>query len=224
MNYKFLFIILIFSLITSCVKDYPIEPKPLPPPPKGQPTTLPAKPYRTVFVSDSLKSYGEFKVGSYWIFRDSITSLADSVYVNSITSYFTTLNYTIDSNIVVEQIQINCHGDPIFSHVLCSYPKDIIVSTKFTSVDCSIFLLDTLATTYDIVKNKSLNSLPIFGNTFYNTRLISYAHSFYGHSTGIIWVFGDVYWKKNIGIIKYHNYPTSPLYHPYELIRYNVIQ
>ena len=163
MKYKFLFIILIFSLITSCVKDYPIEPKPLPPPPKGQPAPLPAKPYRTVFVSDSLKGYGQFKVGSYWIFRDSITSLTDSVYVNSITSYFITLDYTIDS-------------------------------------------------------------LPIFGNTFYNARHISYAHSFYGHSTGIIWIFGDVYWKKNIGIIKYHNYPTSPLYHPYELIRYNVIQ
>ena len=38
-------------------------------------------PKEVVYLSDSLKAYCDFQVGSYWVYQDSVSKELDSVYI-----------------------------------------------------------------------------------------------------------------------------------------------
>ncbi|MBK6521652.1 MAG: hypothetical protein IPG08_04605 [Sphingobacteriaceae bacterium] len=73
-----------------------------------------------VLVSSSLKDWGYFKKGSYWIYKDSIDNSIDSVYVTSITvSTSTTTAHNVE-NIIIR------FNNPEYDYALVSYPFDRI--------------------------------------------------------------------------------------------------
>ena len=58
-----------------------------------------------------MKAYWDFKPGTYWIYKDSVTGAIDSVYVTNRINYTGegTLNYNGDE-IIYEFLQINTHS------------------------------------------------------------------------------------------------------------------
>ncbi len=82
MKFCILFILSFLFAFTSCKKDEDTPPV-----------------VRTdVLVSSSLKDWGYFKKGSYWIYKDSIDNSLDSVYVTSITvSTSTTTAHNVEN-------------------------------------------------------------------------------------------------------------------------------
>lgn len=186
----------------------------------------PPKPYKTVYVSNELKEWGLFDVGSYWIYRDSITGVVDSLYVSSIEVTTPTLYYTGDSNVVSETISIKTNG--YVSFILSSYPYDhISMYYQYPSYG-SFFNLDSniIDSQYGVLMNYSKSSLTVLGNIYSNIRYTRVLYSFYAQSSGQYFRDYGNYWKKNVGRIKFRNYliPQSSQYYCKELLRYSVIQ
>lgn len=186
----------------------------------------PIKPFRTVYVSDSLKEWGLFNVGSYWIYRDSVTTATDSVYVSSIEVSNLSQYYTVDSNIVVETIKIKTNGYDYF--ILSSYPHDNISMYYQAGMYAPFFNLDStiIYPQEGMLNNYSTSNVNVFGNTFSNVRYTRVRYSFWVQSSGQYFREYGNYWKKNVGRIKWRDYmvPQNSAWYCKELIRYNVSQ
>jgi hypothetical protein len=181
---------------------------------------------RTDFpVSAAVKSWGYFKKGSYWIYKDSVDASIDSIYVTSVTVSTSTTNTHNVENITIR------FNDPEYDYALVSHPFDrlekrgiintIIFNTAYTST--------TSAYGSGINNNYDVDTLKnVAGNTYANLRCIFYSYQYSSTtSTSYIWEVDRSYWKKNVGRIKKCPFPSTPFtsnYHAYELLRYNVIQ
>ncbi len=193
----------------------------------------PTKPYRTVYVSNSLKGWGMFNVGSYWIYRDSLTAILDSVYVSSIDTTYTKQFYKSDSDIVIEKIHVKVKGSLLDYYNLKS--DDIIYYNPNPNFayDVPCFALDTSFYNANLPQfpqvNSTISSLTIFGNQYLGVRHFRTTNYFQMHSSGLFYISESHYWKKNIGIVKIRHYDLMGSswgdgYRCKELVRYNVIQ
>jgi hypothetical protein len=181
---------------------------------------------RTDFpVSAAIKSWGYFKKGSYWIYKDSVDNSFDSVYVTNITvSTSTTTAHNVE-NISIE------FNDAAYNYALVSYPFDrlekrgivntIIFNPAYTST--------TSAYGSGINDNYDIDTLKnVAGNTYSGLRCIYYSYQYSSNSSSsYIWEVDRSYWKKNVGRVKKCPFPATPFtvnYHANELVRYNVLQ
>jgi hypothetical protein len=181
---------------------------------------------RTDFpVSASIKSWGYFKKGSYWIYKDSIDNSFDSIYVTNVT-----VNTSTTTAHNVENISIE-FNDPAYNYALVSYPFDRL--EKRGIVNTIIFnpSYTSTTTTYGsgINNNYDVDTLKnVAGNTYAGLRCIYYSYQYSSNSSSnYIWEVDRSYWKKNLGRVKKCPFPSTPItsnYHAYELVRYNVLQ
>lgn len=212
----FLLIVLVFNF---CKKKDP-------PFPEKHTTSL--KPYRTVRASSDIKDLGYFKIGSYWIYRDSVSGVLDSVYVTGTDTSYYRVSYKSDSDIVVESMNVYFSSASFLYKIMSSsYPHDRISSVNYVGEGFTVYDSDTTKlVSYPgsgISKNANVSVLNVLGTNYYGSRYIVYQYSFIVHSGGIYWIAEELYWQKNIGIIKKFPFPSSTR-RPKELIRYNVIQ
>lgn len=193
----------------------------------------PPKPYKTVYVSNELKEWGLYNVGSYWIYRDSISGITDSVYVSLVDTTYDKSYYTKDSDIVYEVIHIKTKG---FSEDYYSINADnamYYVCNPNLTYPVPCFILDTTAnnTTFPQLPqvNITMPNLTVFGNQYSNVRHFRGTNYFQMHSSGNYYISESHFWKKNIGKIKFCHYPAMGIYwgdtyRCRELVRYNVTQ
>lgn len=184
--------------------------------------------YKFYPVNSDLKSYGFFKVGSYWIYRiDSASFLTDSVYVTSVTTSTYSTWKNEDSIVVWEKIVVYYGFSPNYSDrfysslTLSSYPNQCI----YTPDAFTIFELDSTNISPTLgggmIENTSVSNYVLNGLNFGNCRLLKYAYKYYKPSMPELWYYSDCYWKKNVGLVK--NAHTK-LYNICNLLRYSVIQ
>lgn len=193
----------------------------------------PPKPYKTVYVSNEIKEWGLFNVGSYWIYRDSISGIIDSIYVSSVDTTYDRSYYTKDSDIIYEviHIKVNDFSEDYYSISAGDEMYYVCNSNLIFPVPC--FILDTTVNNlvlYQIQQvNTTIPNLTIFGNQYTNVRFFRSTNYFQMHSSGNYYISESHFWKKNIGKIKFCHYPSmgtywSDTYRCRELIRYNVSQ
>jgi hypothetical protein len=166
-------------------------------------------------VTQSIKDWGYFKKGSYWIFKDSLTSAIDSVYVTAVSIG----TQTTTSNLV-DYITIS-FNDPNYDYTLCSWPFDRMERRgNWNSIVFNPTMTST-TTTYGagINSNYDVDSLIVAGVYMHSLRQLYYSYN------QTVWEVERAYWKKHVGRVKKCPFPgTASLYHAYELIRYNVTQ
>lgn len=222
MQMKLLFLVGVFALVLVNCKKKEQEQIPSPSPI-----------YRFYPVSNELKYYGLFKVGSYWIYRiDTASALTDSVYVKSVsTNTFITWKNE-DSIVVGEKITINFGYNPDFGNrfysafILSSYPYQTISAPNFANqIPFIIFELDSLniASTYGngMVENSSVSNYLLNGINYGNCRFLKYAWKYYRPSSPELWYLSSCYWKRNVGLVKN---ASMFVYNTCELLRYSVVQ
>ncbi|HQQ93974.1 MAG TPA: hypothetical protein PLQ93_05430 [Bacteroidia bacterium] len=227
----FLLIVPIVFLLLACKKKTP----------EAEVVQTPAATpvYKFYPVSQELKDYGYFKLGSYWIYRtDTASDLTDSVYVKSVSTgtYSTWKNN--DSIVVGEGIRIdfgfnnNSNPNGIFytRFELYSLPFQCLAAfpTALNNKGTGfvVFELDSMhiAATYGggMVENKSISNYVLDGVGFDNCRLVRYAWKYSSPSgPSVSWFLSKCYWKKNVGLVNDQSYYV---WERCELLRYSVIQ
>ena len=207
--------ILYFGAI-SCKKDS----KPTQDPPK--PTTVVPTKTKTVYVSNAIKEWGLFQIGSYWIVKDSVTSNIDSVYVTAVNTQ-TRSNWVGDTNFIEEQIVIDFSNYVLHTrHHLSSYPKDNIKVSQ-SAPYITIFQTDTSSVnSFGLVNFKYYPLCTIAGNNYTNLLREYHSHNVLQPSHSTILVYEESYWKKNVGILKLNQ--QGGALGIKEVIRYSVIQ
>lgn len=184
------------------------------------------KPTKNIPLSNAVKDWGLFQVGTYWIMQDSVTQTKDSIYVVSVeSSNSSPLYYSVDSNAIYQQIKISFNSNPVMSSF--TLRSDAIILSK-GSEDILVFIEDTTKKLYPIYNgapiNKSLSTYTISANVFTNIRFsyltvyhdVPHYHTFYYSYTG-------TYWKKNLGMIKFQ-YIAPDYRNVRELLRYHIVQ
>ncbi len=179
-------------------------------------------------VSNELKHWGLFKVGTYWIYRtDSVLSKFDSVYVTSVTSATKSVAYTDDTTAIVEEIVVWLNHGPgyYFSNYfkLTSYIRDEI-SESYRGVP--IFNLDTtqLSTQYasGIYANHTLSNYSHYGVNYGAVRNVEWLYTINAPSHPTAYYSGVNIWKRNVGMIKESH--MNNMGNPVSLIRSHVVQ
>lgn len=221
---RFLTVVVLLGLLFSFCKkkdSYSPEPQPTPAP------TTPPKPYRTVYVSNELKEWGLFNVGSYWIYRDSITGSTDSVYVSSIDTTYALNEYTADSNLLCESINVNFKSNlGFYKHSMYSlfYSSHDII---FGKNGPPIFKLDTTIIPVNGIKqNVDIPTINVLGNNYSNVRYLMF-YAYYSLHSSAYWIVEKSYFKKNVGLVKNIGSPCGcpgGTYKYLELVRYHVTQ
>lgn len=179
---------------------------------------------RTDFpVSAAIKSWGYFKKGSYWIYKDSLDNTLDSIYVTNVSVTTSTTNTHNVENFSIE------FNDPYYNYALVSYPFDRL--EKRAIINMVIFnpSYSSTTTTYGggINYNYDVDSLKnVAGNTYADLRYIYYSYQYSSTTnSSYIWEVDRSYWKKNVGRIKKCFMPGTPTsYRANELLRYSVQQ
>ncbi len=184
------------------------------------------KPNKYIPLSNAVKDWGLFQVGTYWIMQDSVTQAKDSIYVVSVVSGNSPpLYYSADSNAIYQQIKISFKWNPVMSSF--TLRSDEIILTK-GSGDILVFKEDTTKQLYPIYNgapiNKSLSTYTISDNVFTNVRFCYLAESHYAaHYHHYYYSYTGTYWKKNVGMIKFLH--IAPGYRSVrELLRYHIVQ
>lgn len=184
----------------------------------------PAPVTRTDFpVSAAIKSWGYFKKGSYWIYRDSLDASIDSIYVTKVTVATSTTNTHNVENITIQ------FNDPQYDYAIVSYPFDRL--ERRAAINMIIFnpAYSSTTTTYGggINSNYDVDTLKnVAGNTYADLRSIYYSYQYSSNTNTVsIWEVDRSYWKKGLGRVKKCVFPGTPAnYHANELLRYSVQQ
>jgi hypothetical protein len=171
-------------------------------------------------VSQELKEWGLFNVGSYWIYKDSLTGVSDSVYVVSVAN-ISRKHFTSDSIISEEVIKVNFGSTHGFSNYTLE-PFGIIRGQS----DVIVFRLDTVIQPYSPIKtNKTLSTVNLLGNNYNQVRYLDFFEYKTLQSSGYVLTEKN-YLKRNVGVIKRMarlTY-TGGFNQNLELLRYHIVQ
>lgn len=211
-----------------CKKDESPNPAPAPAPANPNP---PSKPTRYFPVKDELKAWCLFQPGSYWVYLvDTVLPAIDCVYVSSVSTSTILAPYKPDTLAVEERITLRFEHTYKYAHlysywVLTSHTQDRLYAPRN---DVSIFKLDsTLVSTVPgegFYLNQSVSNFQMNNVIYGNVRYIGYNYTIkYKYNMDVFPYLGFVYWKRNVGLIKYSNNFETFSY-PYSLLRYQVIQ
>lgn len=204
--------VLLVLVLSFCKKDVAVSPKAI----------------KNIYVSNTIKEWAFFGVGTYWIMRDSASTNIDSIYVTEVITGSKKFSYSNDTDVVAEEITIKIRCTfGFFEHILNSFNNDVKILTA-PSKSVTVFSFDTTNVTSvigdGINRNNVLSSYTVLSVPYSNVTRISYSYKLYGQSHGEYWITGKDYWKKNIGIIKKYNFQANPNASPYELLRYHIVQ
>ena len=180
----------------------------------------PPKKFGSCNVSMELKEWGLYSVGSYWIYKDSITGIFDSVYVESVISSRWRRN-TKDSIISEEQIKVNLGSTNGFSNYTLDSHGGIIGENN-----AMVFNLDTVIPLYSQIRdNFNISLLNVLGQNYSQVRYLYIFQQNSANSSAYI-ITEKNYMKKYVGIIKRlaNQNITGGFNQNLELVRYNVSQ
>lgn len=190
---------------------------------KKNETDPPAEPRTDFPVSASIKTWGYFKKGSYWIYKDSADASIDSIYVKNVTVVTSTTNAHNVENISIE------FNDPSYNYALVSYPFDRL--EKRAVINMIVFNPAYSSTTSayggGINNNYNVDTLKnVAGNIYADLRCIYYSYQYSSSTnTSYVWEIDRSYWKKGVGRVKKCVFPGTPAnYRAKELLRYSVQQ
>ena len=182
----------------------------------------------TAYLSDSLKAYCDFQVGSYWIYQDSVSKELDSVYVYMRNREIENTRY---SDKKTERIIsfYNYNGDTIIKQLFFNFSDKFLFTSRVVKVDYNfdfpIFIVkdspisdDSLHAALD---KKDFPTLEIAGTTFTDVVKFTYVDGAYGAGNDDSYHrFRSCYFVKGIGMVK-QEYRDGRIF---ELIRYQVQQ
>jgi hypothetical protein len=196
------------------------------------PTVSLPKPIKTIPVSNEIKDWAFFKIGSYWIVRNDSTNQIDSLYVSAIQySTYTLTSIQPDTIIYADQIIMTFKSSSFHStYTISSYPNDNVMShivTNSSVLKFKILELDTINPSLEIVENKILSNLTIGGNNYSDVRYIECYFVYSLPSNPTLYYGENNYWKKHIGLLKTISKAAAMQYGhfaPLSVIRYNVNQ
>jgi len=155
--------------------------------------------YETIYIPEEMKTYIDFPVGSYWVYKDSVTSEIDSFYLNKSDIYF-------DRGPEGESFEFECleqfyynekSHDSIRGAGIRYYTN---IGLYYDSYFDSRFFNNTKEgdtiriNGVNIIHKKTLPSLIISGNEFNNVILFVEGN------------YRSCYWCKNIGIVRHEIY------------------
>jgi len=195
---------------------------------------------RHATIDESLKAHFNYKVGSYWIYKDSISGQEDSFYVTN--NVFSSSQVSdeeisdgININIVQKDIYLNTNDTvswllQLNSNVLSlSWTDPESVDLRGKLMQYSPFVMYPFKiTAYGGINNVSgsvtniLSNYSINGNSFYNVAQI--------HDTLInnvtAYTFSDwFYLSDSIGIVKMRiNHPPDTINRVWEIERWNIVK
>ncbi len=208
-----------------------------------------SKKYRDVPVDAKLKSAFYFKVGTSWVYKDSISGFVDSFYVTeSHDDFFSTTdgsNLSIE-NIAIRVIEVNIFPLPIISDThtwIFNYVQNVIslqyAEPKIYSgtVDFTPFVnfpyknpIEAVGLTSPYIVNCSLDNtydtMVINGNPYYKVAKVhQFANILHNGYLTNTYKFDDVFWiAPNIGLVKIAlNHSDVNYYRIWELIRCKIV-
>ncbi len=214
-------------IIVSCKKDAKIETTTTQINSQNLPNNLPPKPIKKINIPDSIKSYSFFKIGTYWVYKDSIDGSIDSTYVTSIDTSYTLVVTNVDSNYLYENYKIYLSSNFRYSYfsVLADNPNDVI-SNMYGIPDnhpFSVFSINNKTQAGSgCCDSYPVNNLLVSGISYFGIRYF-YGYFNFTVPSGGYTAGGQFYWKKGIGVLKYLDILKSGK-HFRELIRYQVVQ
>ncbi len=187
-------------------------------------TSSPPKPTKTIYISNELKQWAYFDVGTYWIYKDSTDNSLDSIYVYNVTSEFKTYPAQ-DTNRIYEEIRIWFRGYTVDLDWILKENGIERFGGKYSRM--RVFDLDTSSIAqlpaYGANKNYSISNFNVLNTNYGNVRCFGFKYFFNGYNHTPSFDYYEInYWKKNIGIVKklagqYSDYSSS-------LLRYNIVQ
>ncbi len=184
--------------------------------------------YPQIYFSDEFKAYTQFKVGSYWIYVDSVSDEIDSVYLYEASSFMLLHN----------QSSVSCDREQSFLNFGSSFYKDTVVIVSDANEYCggietygglAVFFNKNAQSIKEIapiqIGDSSVNvitksyytaffdTLTIGANTFTNLRLYTLKDMFprTPHRS---------YWAKEVGIVKKYTSDNRV----WELVRYHIVK
>ncbi len=210
---------ILFFLITSCIVNFSCSKD------KGPAIANDVKISKHIKLSDNIKEWALFKLGSYWIVKDSVTNTQDSIYLTSVVTNTNSKYSPNDTVVTAEETQLTFSSDKFYySYKICSYPNDHVETMDhfFTVFQTdTAYLLKSPGGIQDFRRFPNLN---IGGNTLNDLIYVMYSYTLTLHSNPNTGYYAEKsYWKKNIGVVK-RRYLVSTNPQTIEMIRCNVIQ
>ncbi len=192
------------------------------------------RPHKFVYLDSSSKALVNFKPGSYWIIRDTISMQTDSLFVYN---YRNTLeevrgvNIINDTNYIFEQITTNIVNKTESKFLLnCAVSSDTIIPpqnivwTCVNSTFCGLGLNSqhlAFSKQGNSITNSYLADSVLVGGIWYKNIEVNYFKNLGANQTSF--ATGYTYWQKNKGLLKYYcNYNNTTTC--YEMIRRNIVQ
>ncbi|MGA3013973.1 MAG: hypothetical protein ABSD71_08055 [Bacteroidales bacterium] len=194
-------------------------------------------------VSDSEKAYFAFQKGSYWIYKDDSTGVVDSTYVfmyddnkilisdsrvriEFVSSYFKSkflsafeLGYTVCAG--PDYFQLTSKLNPLIDSSTVEIDGPVAFypgwpqNTKIISNDC----IPNYYFYYKLIPSDTIN------NVIYKNLIYSKFQSIDSSSTNPIFYLREVYFAKNVGLVKYFEINRySNIHRRLSLLRERVIQ
>jgi hypothetical protein len=190
-------------------------------------------------ISDSMKQYFAYRQGSYWIYKNDSTGLLDSTYV---TSYYHNPEYNFGNGIKFEVIDFRIHGaflsESTIQYIECTAKESLMETSNIDTLDhfysehyyiYDPSLLLNIKNTNKCVYNSYILYKAIahenINNTIYNNIVSIKIQSNDSSSTNSDYYQREIYFAKNIGIIRYFEINRiENIHRSYSLLRYKVIQ
>ena len=198
------------------------------------------KKYTYYGVSDDVKEYFVFQGGSYWVYKDATTHLIDSTYITSYNHITDLVDYNLKIKYDGYEIVFNSQfiGDLDIYYETCTGPDVVRVSSILTpgqvELGGPISYFPGWATGAKIISEQCLPTLVFtcrkiqsdtINNVVYNNLIYNKIQSIDSALTNPDCHTREIYFAKNIGIIKFvENFPNKNIHRNLNLIRHKVIQ
>ncbi|MDP4281720.1 MAG: hypothetical protein Q8867_06165 [Bacteroidota bacterium] len=178
----------------------------------------------TYYISQELKTYAVFQPGSYWVYKNELTGVLDSSYINIPPGY----TYTHLGEHLSDPIWESCNTLYCGNFIYSSYVDQDKYAIDFYSWGSTCLMSNKFKPgfLYEIQSNMyfkdvdEIDSLVINNNKYYHVLNTQYLSKSIFDGDSIIYSY---YLVKSLGLIKIskkvHNIDTS-----WSLLRYHVVQ
>ena len=181
---------------------------------------------QTIYISDSIKQYSVFPIGSYWVYQDT-TSMIDSSYITQ------SATYSFSQNSSADPIYQNCnleYGGSFLDFARINQGRYYIhykpIHIYFSSIG-PCCLIDapsqwdkwyTLTPVESLYYNQELDTLRVNNIVYHNVLQTTFRY-LYREQYALGATF---YFVKAIGLIKIQEWSPSGLGNSWGLIRYKI--
>jgi len=156
------------------------------------------------YLSDEMKQWTVFKMGSYWIYKNEVSNKIDSAYIDQLPfNNIQNLPKIHDDELFYQKITFHMQCPFYHTYIVYTRMSDeyLEISTKFEQIPILIYDKKDGFDISELIPEFKLNN-PTFHNVIHAT---SYKYTFYPSDTLI----ENTYFAKNVGIIKYSQKTTK---------------